>query len=232
MGRPPDATGAAGREGGDMTTITHTPLPAALRAAGFVGRLVEPARRRLRHRARGLERRASTAFRRPSPTPPTPTTSPLRSAPAASSHCRSRSAAGGHSVSGRSVRDGALCIDLRALNAVAVDAEDGFRPGRRRRAPRRARRGLAGARPRRPGGQISHTGVGGLTLGGGIGWLMRKPRAHDRLAAGGRGRARRRRAGDGLGRRERRPLLGAPRRRRRLRRRDLVRPTAPPRSAR
>ena len=81
---------------------------------------------------------------------------------------------GGHSVAGRSVRDGALCIDLRALNAIEVDPVRAIGARRRRRAAGRARRRDPGARARgaRPG-QISHTGVGGLTLGGGLGWLMR-----------------------------------------------------------
>ncbi|MGE0296212.1 FAD-binding oxidoreductase [Pseudonocardia sp.] len=81
---------------------------------------------------------------------------------------------GGHAVAGHAVADGALMIDLSLMRGVRVDP-----------ATRRARVsggalwsdvdgataafGLAVT-----GGQISHTGVGGLTLAGGLGYLMRK----------------------------------------------------------
>ena len=81
---------------------------------------------------------------------------------------------GGHSIPGWSVCEGGLMIDLSPMKAVHVDVERRIataEPGlllREYDAATQAH-GLAS-----PGGEISHTGLAGLTLGGGIGWLSRK----------------------------------------------------------
>jgi FAD/FMN-containing dehydrogenase len=81
---------------------------------------------------------------------------------------------GGHAVAGHAVNDGGLMIDLSAMKAIRVDpaartarAAGGVLLGELDRATQRF--GLA-----TPSGIVSHTGIGGLTLGGGLGHTMRR----------------------------------------------------------
>jgi FAD/FMN-containing dehydrogenase len=81
---------------------------------------------------------------------------------------------GGHSFPGLSVCDGGVVIDLSLMTGVRVDlanrtvrAQAGIRLGELDRETQAF--GLAV-----PAGIVTHTGLAGLTLGGGIGWLMRK----------------------------------------------------------
>ena len=79
---------------------------------------------------------------------------------------------GGHSVAGHSLPDGALVVSLDRMRGVSVDPD------------RRLARAGGGAQWNDvdaaafayglavPGGTFGDTGIGGLSLGGGLGWLM------------------------------------------------------------
>ena len=81
---------------------------------------------------------------------------------------------GGHNVAGRATIDGGLMIDLMPMKGIHVDPES---------RTARAQGGVTWAQLNREtqlhglavtGGVVSSTGIAGLTLGGGLGWLMGK----------------------------------------------------------
>ena len=81
---------------------------------------------------------------------------------------------GGHNAAGLSSTEGGVVIDLTPMHHVEVDPE-----ARLARAGGGTTWGQFDAATQAhglatTGGAISTTGIGGLTLGGGIGWLMRK----------------------------------------------------------
>lgn len=79
---------------------------------------------------------------------------------------------GGHNVAGNAVCDGGLMIDLSLMREIRIDPD--------RRTAQVTAGALWDAVDRETqvfglattGGTVSHTGVAGLTLGGGLGWLM------------------------------------------------------------
>jgi FAD/FMN-containing dehydrogenase len=158
---------------GGMSTIASTPLAAALRSHGFGGVLVEPAdagydaaravwNGAVDHRPVGVALALDTAD----------VAAAVRGARAAGVPFAAR--CGGHNPAGRSVPEGGLVIDLREIADVTVDPEA--------RVVRVGGGALLGelneaTEPHGlvvPAGQVSHTGVGGLALGGGVGWLARR----------------------------------------------------------
>jgi len=81
---------------------------------------------------------------------------------------------GGHNVGGRALCDGGMVIDLSRMKGIHIDAKN--------RSARVQAGATLGDIDREthlyglavPAGVVSETGIAGLTLGGGVGWLVRK----------------------------------------------------------
>jgi FAD/FMN-containing dehydrogenase len=81
---------------------------------------------------------------------------------------------GGHNVAGNAVCDGGLMIDLSTMRGIRVDAQRRVVRADGGCTWRDVDQETAGSGLATTGGIIPATGIGGLTLGGGLGWLMRK----------------------------------------------------------
>ena len=157
-----------------MATKTETRIPAAALtkfAANFQGEIitpVHPAYQDARKVWNGMIDRRPLLIARPSN--PADVATVIRLAREHQVELAIRG--GGHNVAGSGVCDGIVC-DLSALRAVEVDAT-----ARTARAEGgatwlefdRASHSIGMATT---GGMVSTTGIAGLTLGGGLGWLMR-----------------------------------------------------------
>jgi FAD/FMN-containing dehydrogenase len=81
---------------------------------------------------------------------------------------------GGHGVTGHAVCDGGIVVDLRSMKGISIDPQ-----ARRGRAEAGLTWGELDAVTQEyslavTGGRVSTTGIGGLTLGSGSGWIERK----------------------------------------------------------
>ena len=172
--------------------------------------------------ARAVVSGDSTAGRRSSSGSPTRTTSPRRRRSRARPGWSSPSAAAATAAPGTASTDGGIVLDLRDMTALDIDvdgrtawAETGLTAGEYTAAV--GEHGLATGF-----GDTGSVGIGGITLGGGVGYLVRKHglTIDDLLAAEivtADGELLRVDADAPPG-----PVLGDPRRRRQLRRRDPV----------
>lgn len=81
---------------------------------------------------------------------------------------------GGHNVAGHATNDGGMVIDLSLMKAITVDSEKrtvSAQAGATWADVDKATQAFGLATP---GGEVSETGIAGLTLGGGVGHLRRK----------------------------------------------------------
>jgi len=81
---------------------------------------------------------------------------------------------GGHNAAGRAVVDGALMIDLASMKGIHVDRDAQTARAQGGVLWRELNRETAAHGLAVTGGAVSTTGIAGLTLGGGLGWLMAK----------------------------------------------------------